>query len=80
MVKEKNKTKEKKSKKKSKTDHNVSESVVPPTSTPPVEEKRILNKKTSLLPNSISKPLEDLKRRVEVLEGVIAKILSLLEK
>lgn len=71
------KSKEKKpSKKKTKT----VETPIAVEPTPVVEEKRVVPKKNSLLPSSVAKPLEDLKRRVETLESAIANILLHLDK
>jgi len=73
------KSKDKKpTKKKTKT---VDAAVVEPVAqAKPVVEEKIVPKKNSLLPSSVSKPLEELKRRVETLESAIANILLFLDK
>lgn len=73
------KSKDKKSTKK-KTKAVESPVVEPVVETKPVVEEKIVPKKNSLLPSSVSKPLEDLKRRVETLESAIANILLFLDK
>jgi hypothetical protein len=68
------KEKSKKSTKKKKKD--VEEPVVqaPPVSVPEVVVRE--NPKTSLLPKTIAKPIEELSKRVKVLEELVAKLLG----
>jgi uncharacterized protein YceH (UPF0502 family) len=73
MTKEKSKTKQKKTTKKSKEEQTAV------SVSPKKQQVAESAKKASLLPNSISKPISDLKSRVEALEKVVAKLSSVIE-